>query len=158
MSKQLRQSHKGEWTEPTKFDQLRIKTETQLLRVINAELDLGLRDTHQALKFIDTLADAETYRHRANRAYATVSRLLPLVVEITGEERSKMQAKLNRLQKMLEALSAVGSNLTPAEDDIAVLARAVWEARGCPEGVPEEDWFRAERALKANKGSNLVCV
>jgi hypothetical protein len=24
----------------------------------------------------------------------------------------------------------------------------LWKARGCPEGLPEEDWFRAERALK----------
>jgi hypothetical protein len=59
---------------------------------------------------------------------------------------------------MLEALSAIGSTPTPAEDEIAVLARAVWEARGCQEGLPEEDWFRAERALKAKKESNVVCV
>jgi hypothetical protein len=30
---------------------------------------------------------------------------------------------------------------------VPTLARALWKARECPEGSPEEDWFRAERAL-----------
>lgn len=25
-----------------------------------------------------------------------------------------------------------------------------WQARGCPEGSPEEDWFRAEQELTAS--------
>jgi hypothetical protein len=32
-------------------------------------------------------------------------------------------------------------------DDIARLAYSYWEARGCPHGSPEEDWFRAEMEL-----------
>lgn len=35
------------------------------------------------------------------------------------------------------------------EPEIAALAHSLWEVRGCPEGSPEEDWFNAERALKA---------
>jgi hypothetical protein len=31
--------------------------------------------------------------------------------------------------------------------DIAALAYSLWLARGCPEGSPEEDWFRAEEDL-----------
>lgn len=31
--------------------------------------------------------------------------------------------------------------------DIARLAYTYWEARGCPLGSPEEDWFRAEMEL-----------
>jgi hypothetical protein len=145
MKEYLRPSHQGDWSEPTKFDQLRIKTETQLFQLINTELDLGIRDARQALKSVDTFAVVEECRRRANGAYAKVARLLPLVVEITDEEQSRMESSLNRLQKMLEALSAIGSKPTPAEDEIAVLARAVWEARGCPQGLLEEDWFRAER-------------
>ncbi len=34
------------------------------------------------------------------------------------------------------------------QDDIALLAYSYWEARGCPNGSPEEDWFRAERELR----------
>ena len=45
--------------------------------------------------------------------------------------------------------------VSPAEDQIAALAYGFWVARGCPEGCPEEDWFRAERELAqaAQKGS-----
>ena len=34
-------------------------------------------------------------------------------------------------------------------DDIARLAHELWEARGCPHGSSEEDWFRAARELRA---------
>ena len=32
-------------------------------------------------------------------------------------------------------------------EQIAALAFSLWEARGCPEGSPEEDWFSAEAQL-----------
>jgi hypothetical protein len=32
-------------------------------------------------------------------------------------------------------------------EDIARLAYSLWEARGCQDGSPEEDWFRAEQQL-----------
>jgi len=41
------------------------------------------------------------------------------------------------------------SSGNPAHEQIAVLAYLLWEARGCPEGTPAEDWFNAERTLKA---------
>jgi hypothetical protein len=34
-------------------------------------------------------------------------------------------------------------------EQIAALAHALWQERGCPEGSPEEDWFRAEEELRA---------
>ncbi|HLK64100.1 MAG TPA: DUF2934 domain-containing protein [Bryobacteraceae bacterium] len=34
-------------------------------------------------------------------------------------------------------------------EEIAVLAHALWEARGCPEGSPDEDWFQAAKELRA---------
>ena len=33
------------------------------------------------------------------------------------------------------------------QNDIAALAYHLWQARGRPEGSPEEDWFQAEREL-----------
>ena len=36
----------------------------------------------------------------------------------------------------------------PAHEEIAALAYSLWQARGCPEGTPEEDWLSAERTLK----------
>ena len=158
MSEYLTPSQQGDWPEPTKFDKLRIKTEMQLVRLINAELDLGIRDARQALKSVDTRAIVEECHRRAKRACVTAVRLIPLVAEITEDEQNRVESKLNRLQRMLEALAPIGSKPTPAEDEIAALARAVWEARGCPEGLPEEDWFRAERALKAQRESHAVCA
>jgi Protein of unknown function (DUF2934) len=41
------------------------------------------------------------------------------------------------------------SAIVSAEPDpIAALAYLHWLARGCPDGSPEEDWFRAERELE----------
>jgi hypothetical protein len=157
MSKHLPPSHQGDWPELTKFDQLRIKTEIQLVQLINTELGLGIRDACHALKSADTWATAEECHRRADRAYARVSRLIPLIVEITDDERSRMESRSDHLRRMIEALATIGSKPTPTEDEIAILARAVWEARGFPQGLPEEDWFRAERALKTQRESNTAC-
>ena len=37
------------------------------------------------------------------------------------------------------------------QQEVAALAYGFWQARGCPEGTPEEDWFRAEREIAASK-------
>jgi hypothetical protein len=41
------------------------------------------------------------------------------------------------------------SSESPVHQEIAALAYSLWQARGCPEGTPDEDWFNAEEALKA---------
>jgi hypothetical protein len=143
--------------EVSKFDELRMKTGRELVQLINHDLDLGTRDARQALTSADTWAFAEDCYRRAKRAYAEAFRLIPLTAEIAGDERSRVESRLQNLKGMLEALSAIGSTPTPAEDDIAVLARALWEAKGCPQGLPEEDWFLAERALKTQRASSAVC-
>jgi hypothetical protein len=33
--------------------------------------------------------------------------------------------------------------------EIAELAHELWQARGCPEGSPDEDWFHAAHLLRA---------
>lgn len=35
--------------------------------------------------------------------------------------------------------------------DIAALAYELWQARGCPEGSPDEDWFQAAEQLRSRK-------
>lgn len=32
-------------------------------------------------------------------------------------------------------------------EEVKRLAHEYWQARGCPEGSPEEDWFRAEMII-----------
>jgi activator of HSP90 ATPase len=43
-----------------------------------------------------------------------------------------------------------GAN-APTAEQIANLAYAIWESRGCQGGSPEEDWFAAEQKLRAGK-------
>jgi len=49
--------------------------------------------------------------------------------------------------------AAVEGNLleVPEHERIALLAYALWEARGCPEGSPEVDWLQAEQELNASR-------
>ena len=42
----------------------------------------------------------------------------------------------------------VAVNRELAHEEIARLAYALWEARGCQGGNPEEDWLRAEQQLR----------
>ena len=140
-----------------KFDELRLKTDKQLLQVVNNALDLGIREARHALRSCDNRAVAEDHYLRAKRAYAEASLLMGLAGEIPEEERVRWEEKLDDLQGMLEALSTIGSKRTPTGNKIPVLARALWKARGCPEGSPEDDWFRAERALKQRE-AHVVCV
>ena len=140
--------------ELSKFDKLRLKTEYQLVQIIKNGLDHGIRDARQALKNADSWALAEHLYRRAKKAHDVTHRLVPLVGEITVEQQNDVKSRLEHLGRMLEALSAIASKPVTAEDKIAALARAFWEVRGCPEGAPEEDWFRAERTLK----SKHACV
>jgi len=43
--------------------------------------------------------------------------------------------------------SAQSAEPQHVREQVASLAYALWEQRGCPEGSPEEDWFRAEQEL-----------
>jgi len=49
-----------------------------------------------------------------------------------------------------ESVTAVCDDPVSAVDheEIARLAYSHWEARGCPIGSPEEDWYRAENELR----------
>ncbi len=39
----------------------------------------------------------------------------------------------------------------PRHDEIARYAYRLWEARGCPIGSPEIDWFRAQQELLSDR-------
>ena len=43
------------------------------------------------------------------------------------------------------------------EQAIAALAYELWQARGCPEGSPQEDWFHAIELLSSqNRGEQTT--
>jgi hypothetical protein len=35
------------------------------------------------------------------------------------------------------------------DEEIATLAYELWQARGCPDGSPDEDWYRAVEILRS---------
>ena len=74
----------------------------------------------------------------------------------TGQERSRQalehskQAYQQAEQAHRNAVNEHGI-ATFGHEDIAALAHALWLARGCPEGSPEEDWFRATQELRTRR-------
>jgi hypothetical protein len=136
-----------------RYDEFRVKTDRQLLQIVNDALALGLREALHALKSADTWAIAEDHFLKAKRLCAEASRLIPLASEIPEEERDRLEARLEHLREMLEGLSVLG-HPAPTREGIPALARALWKAKGCPEGSAQEDWFQAERVLK----SQTACV
>jgi hypothetical protein len=43
---------------------------------------------------------------------------------------------------------------TFGHQDTAALAHTLWQARGCPEGSPDEDWFQAAQDLRTRAESH----
>jgi hypothetical protein len=41
----------------------------------------------------------------------------------------------------------------PTSIEIAALAYQLWEERGCQDGAPQQDWYEAERRLKARNSA-----
>lgn len=56
--------------------------------------------------------------------------------------------------RQLESKEVSRNESNPTHEEIAALAYSFWEARGCPEGSPEEDWLNAERALNEQQSAS----
>jgi hypothetical protein len=55
-----------------------------------------------------------------------------------------VKARARAVERVMEP-GASGS--APEHEQIARLAYSYWQARGCSQGSPEEDWLRAEAEL-----------
>jgi hypothetical protein len=64
-----------------------------------------------------------------------------------SERASESTGQAHRTQVNEHGIAIFG------HDDIAQLAYELWQARGCPEGSPEEDWYRAAHELRARAES-----
>jgi hypothetical protein len=106
-----------------RFDELRIKTDTQLLQLVDAALALGIREARQLFKSAGTLAFAEGHYLRARRALSEASRLIPLAGAIPEQERLRRNAQLRHLREMLKGLSVLSS-----------------QSADCLEDSPGDDW------------------
>jgi len=58
------------------------------------------------------------------------------------------KVKVNLSQTESQATTVPSANGAPSSEQIARLAYSYWEARGRQGGSPEEDWLRAEEALR----------
>jgi hypothetical protein len=73
---------------------------------------------------------------------------------LTGRELSRQALQDSQDAQRHPQASATGHgsahDIVPfGHEDIAALAHKLWEARGCPDGSPEEDWFHAAEQLRS---------
>jgi hypothetical protein len=71
---------------------------------------------------------------------------------LTGKKDSVMASPTRKVPTSLTkspAESARPKNTPELQtQSIAALAYQLWQGRGCPDGSPEEDWFRAEKEMQ----------
>ena len=68
----------------------------------------------------------------------------------TGSELSRQALEDSRDAHRHTQTSTTGHGIaTFGHDEIAALAYELWQARGCPAGSPEEDWFHAAEQLRS---------
>jgi hypothetical protein len=106
---------------------------------VSYDSELLYENHHRAAEIHDRAADA----HRIAQEHEKDD-------EPTGGEHSRAALDQSRAADKLTKAMAFGYGvMTFGRDEIAALAYALWQARGCPYGSPEEDWLRAERELRA---------
>jgi len=71
---------------------------------------------------------------------------------LTGQEHSRQSHEHSQPGHHTQA--AMGHGIASfGHNDIAALAYELWQARGCPEGSAEEDWFHAAEELRSRAHS-----
>jgi hypothetical protein len=69
---------------------------------------------------------------------------------LTGQEHSRQALEHSQDAHEQTQAPTIGHGIAAfGHDDIAALARELWQARGCPDGSPQEDWFRAVEELRS---------
>jgi Protein of unknown function (DUF2934) len=71
------------------------------------------------------------------------------VAEAQGNSRQALEHSQEAHRHTQAAATAVHGIAAFGHDDIATLAHELWKARGCPDGSPDEDWFRAAEMLRS---------
>lgn len=95
-------------------------------------------ENHQRAAELQNLA---AHAHRAAGQHGQQDHLTP-------HEQSRLAQEEDEARRRAEASN--GHHVeTFGHEDIAALARELWEARGCPEGSPDEDWFNAVKQLRS---------
>jgi hypothetical protein len=68
----------------------------------------------------------------------------------TGHEHSRQSLEHSNkaYQRSEQAHEEARTAHRATEQDVAALAFQLWQERGCPEGSPREDWYRAVEELQ----------
>jgi hypothetical protein len=70
---------------------------------------------------------------------------------LTGHEQSRQAHEHFQGAHQPTQAATTGHGITAfGHNEIAALAHELWQARGCPEGSPDEDWFRAAEELRSH--------
>ena len=65
----------------------------------------------------------------------------------------KISAAKDRVNGSPEAAHRANAAKPNNGEETALVAYELWQARGCPDGSPDEDWFSAEQELGARRAS-----
>lgn len=88
------------------------------------------------------LHDAAAHAHETGQLHGKQDHL-------TGKEHARQDSDRLREERQARRQAEAGHGIHAFNhDDIARLAYSLWEARGCPEGSPEIDWFEAVKELR----------
>jgi hypothetical protein len=69
---------------------------------------------------------------------------------LTGHEHSRQAHEHAQEAHQHPQGATVGHGIAAfGHDEIATLAHELWQARGCPEGSADEDWFHAVKELRS---------
>jgi hypothetical protein len=107
----------------------------------------------------DSHQKAAEYHNPAAQAHRTAAEHHGQEDHLTGHEHSRRALEhSNETYQQSSGTHPKGRPehgvIVPAKEaiaeEIAVLAYELWQARGCPEGSPQEDWFRAVEKLQSH--------
>jgi hypothetical protein len=69
----------------------------------------------------------------------------------TAHEHSRRELEHSPALHQSQSAATTGHGVASfGHNDIAILAHKLWQDRGCPEGTPDEDWFRAAEELRSH--------
>jgi hypothetical protein len=89
------------------------------------------------------LHDGAAHAHRVAEQHGKQDHL-------SGHEHSRQALEHCRDDHQHTRENTIGHGIAAfGHDDIAALAHELWQARGCPEGSPQEDWFHAAEQLRS---------
>jgi Protein of unknown function (DUF2934) len=89
------------------------------------------------------LHDGPAHAHRVSEQQGKQDHL-------SGHEHSRQALEHCQDDHQHTQAATIGHGIAAfGHDDIAVLAHELWQARGCPDGSSQEDWFHAAEQLRS---------